>query len=258
MIELSLNNITVTYGSVVAIEDVSLALRGPGLVQLLGPNGAGKTTLMKVVAGLVRPRRGRVLINGVDVTGNPGRASRFVAYMPQLAPEVHVPLTPIEAVEMYASLRLRRWPRLGSSARSLAAKMLEAVKLPRRLWYSPLTTLSSGERQKVMLARILVANTPILLLDEPLASIDPPGRVEIANLIASLSKERLVIVSTHDPTLLLAHTSSVILLHRRVVAVGPPGDVLKAEILSKVYGKGVVEVPAGHLHIVDSHSYAKR
>ncbi len=255
-----LDSVTVAYGDAVALEDVTLRLRGPGLVLLMGPNGAGKTTLMRAVAGLVRPLRGRVLVDGVDVTGRPEAAGRFVAYMPQTAPEVHLPLTALEAVEWYLSIARARWPRLlaGRRLRSIAERALEAVGLPRDMWDKPVASLSVGLRQRVMLARVLALGTPVLLLDEPLAPVDPAGRAELAELLASIARERLVVVSVHDPSLLRPHAAMVVLLRRRLVAAGRPDEVLRAEVLERVYGRAVVEVPPGQPHIADSHSHVAR
>ena len=248
--------VTVAYGATIALQDVSLELKGKGLVQVIGPNGAGKTTLFKVIAGVVTPLRGRVYVNGVDVTGKPEVAGRYVSYMPQLPPEIDVPLTPYEALERYIMLYAARWPRIRAKTevRKRVEEVLSLVGLPRDAWHKPIPSLSGGQRQRAMLARALAVERPVLLLDEPLASIDPAGRAELARLIGEVSRERLVVVTSHDPTLLKPYTRLMVLLNRRVVAVGGVDEVLRVEVLSKVYGAAAIEVAPGHVHIADSHA----
>ncbi len=251
---LRLENVTVVLGGQKVLEDVTLRVKGPGLIQVLGPNGAGKTTLFRTILGLVKPVKGRVIVNDVDVTGEPDEAGKHVSYMPQTYPEIDLPLTPIEALQHYLALYHKRWPRLVSgNLREKVYWALEAVGLPRDAWNKPLHSLSGGQRQRVMLARALVTDRPVMLLDEPLASVDPAGRAELAKLIAEFAREKLVIVSSHDPTLLLEHTDAVVLLNHRVVAFGPPEKVLRVDVLREVYGGAVVEVTEGHVHIADSH-----
>ena len=106
--------------------------------------------------------------------------------------------------------------------------------------------------QRVLIARALVHDPQILLMDEPLSAVDPRGRAELARLIGGLGEEKLVIVTSHDPALLLEYTRSIILLNRRVVAVGPPSELLRIELLRKVYG-GAAIILEPHVHICDSH-----
>ncbi len=254
-LELRVENVTVVYGNVVALEDVSFSVKGPGLIQVLGPNGAGKTTLFKTIIGVVKPVKGRVTVNGVDVTGKPEEAGKYIAYMPQLPPDIDVPLTPYEALERYLLLYARRWPRLTVPAwvRRRVEEALTMVGLPEAAWHKPLSSLSGGQRQRVMLARAIVVDRPIVLLDEPLASIDPAGRAEIAKLIGDIARSRLVIASSHDPTLLRPYTKTMILVNRRVVAIGSVEEVMRVDVLVRVYGGAAIEVAPGHVHIADSH-----
>ncbi len=261
VIEVRLEGVDAGYGSEVVLRGVDLVLRGPGLVQILGPNGAGKTTLLRVMLGLLRPMRGRVLINGVDVTGRPELAGRFAGYVPQLEPgSRHFPLTAWEAVETECLVRCRKWPRLlaDAGARRSAEEALRRVGLPREAWGRPLHRLSGGQRQRVLIARALVHRPRLLVMDEPFSAVDPAGKREIARLIESLAEESLVVMTSHDPMLLLHRTDVIVLVNRGIVAYGAPSEVLRAEILEKVYGAAIVEVER-HLHIVDEHAaYPRR
>ncbi len=234
--KLVLDNVTVDYNGYTALRNVSLTLTGPGLYQVIGPNGAGKTTMLKVILGLVKPVKGRVLVDGVEVTGSPGRAGRFIGYVPQNpgAPQLS-PMTVIEFIEASLEMRGVRRPR------THAVKALNSVGVGREYYDYRLWELSGGILQRVYIARALAPNPPILVMDEPLANIDPSGRLEIAQLISRISKDKLVVTTSHDPNLLLSSTKAIIIVNREVIAVGPPREVMRREVLARVYGGSVVE-----------------
>lgn len=243
----------VGYDSHIVLRGVDLRLEGPALVQVLGPNGAGKTTLLRALLGLVKPRRGRVLINGVDVTGRPEKAGRYAGYVPQLPPGGHhYPVTAWELVETECRIRCRGRDR--SWVRERVEEALRQVGLPRSAWSTPIGRLSGGQRQRVFIARALVHNPPALFMDEPFSAVDPAGKVSLAHLVAEMAEKRLVVVTSHDPMLLMEHTSLIVLVNRGIVAAGPPEEVLRPEVLSKVYG-GAVLLVESHPHIVDEHSH---
>ena len=252
---IEVQGVRVAYGNEIVLEVDELRVEGPGVYQILGPNGAGKTTLLRVIAGLVKPVEGRVVINGVRVEGRPERAGRFIGYVPQVEHlgSVQFPVTPFELVASALLLR-KPWPRVKTPgwARSRVEAVLEKVGLPREAWHKNISELSGGQLQRVLIARALVHDPQILLMDEPLSAVDPRGRAELAKLIGDLGEEKLVLVTSHDPALLLDYTRKIVLLNRRVVAVGPPQDILRVELLRRVYG-GAAMVLEPHVHICDSH-----
>ncbi len=247
--------VRVAYGGETVLEVDELRVEGPGVYQVLGPNGAGKTTLLRVIAGLVKPLEGSVVINGVRVEGRPERAGKFIGYVPQVEHlgSIQFPVTPFELVASALLLR-RPWPRVKTPGwvRERVEAVLEKVGLPRDAWHKSVSGLSGGQLQRVLIARALVHEPQILLMDEPLSAVDPRGRAELAKLIGDLGEEKLVIVTSHDPALLLEYTRKMILLNRRVVAVGPPGEIMRVELLRRVYGGAALELEP-HVHICDSH-----
>jgi len=254
MTKLVVDRITVVLGSEVVLEDVEFEVIGPSLVQVLGPNGAGKTTLFNTILGLLKPVKGHIFIDGLNVTGNPRLAGKHVGYVQQFAGlDLELPITALELVASAYLLQQQKPPRLfrRKTALKRALEVLKKVGLDEHVSNKPLTQLSGGQKQRVFIARALVLDPPILIMDEPFSAVDPHGRVELAKIIGELAKEKLVIISSHDPTLLLEYTSKVLLLNRRVVAFGEPTEVLREDILRKVYG-GAVFVYATHVHISDS------
>ncbi|OYT53987.1 MAG: ABC transporter [Desulfurococcales archaeon ex4484_217_2] len=251
-----IDDITIAYGNSIVIDSLSLKYSGSGLIQILGPNGAGKTTLLKTILGLIKPIKGRVIINGVDVTGDPSKAGPHIGYVPQLFPEIQnrYPITAWELVESSYLLYRRKWPRLFGDTRSkdIVSKVLRTVGLIEDFWNESFWNLSGGQRQRVLIARAIVHDPQILIMDEPLSAVDPVGKAELANLIASLAKRKLVIVTSHDPMLLLKHTDLVLLLNRKFYIVGRPEEVLTLENTRKVYGESAIMVYQ-HIHISDTH-----
>ncbi len=245
--------VTVAYGDEVIFREEDLLVEGSGLYVIIGPNGAGKTTLFKVLLGLIRPVKGRVFLNGQDVTGRPEVAGKLVGYVPQLTSlDFPFPVSVEELVESAVALRRRPirlfFPR---EERWRVEKVMEEMGI-KDIADKPLGSLSGGQRQRALIARALVWDPQVLFMDEPVASVDPRGKAEIAERIKELSRDRMVLVSSHDPSLFLDSAKEVIVVNRGIVAKGRPADVMRAELLREVYGGGVSLVERC-VHLVDSH-----
>ena len=193
--EIKAENLAIGYSEPI-IENINFVFTRPSLIQVLGPNGAGKTTFLKTLIGLLRPLRGRVLIANEDVSGKPEKAGKYVGYVPQIFAPTHSPF-PVTAWEFVeAGLMLySRWPRIIASKdiRNRVKEVLELVDLPKSVWNKSIWKLSGGQRQRVLIARALINDPPILILDEPLAPVDPAGKALLAELIGKLGKEKLII-----------------------------------------------------------------
>ncbi|MCE4607203.1 MAG: metal ABC transporter ATP-binding protein [Desulfurococcales archaeon] len=247
-------NVTVRLGNEDIISDLNLDLEGPGLVVVIGPNGAGKTTLFQTLVGLVKPHKGKVRINNVDVTGNPKLAGKHIGYMPQLS-QVNrsFPITGREFVESSILFRMKP-PRLRVPG-WVSRKTEEIVRELGALEFmdKPISELSGGQIQRLMIARTVVPDTPILLLDEPTSAIDPRGKLDVIKFIEKLSRNKLVLLTTHDPTVFKEKAKLLIVFWRGVKAIGKPVEVLKPEILREIYGEMVIPVKEC-VHLVDTHA----
>ncbi len=249
--------LTVGYNHAPVIRDVSFEAITPTLVQILGPNGAGKTTLLKALLGLLKPISGHVYIDDVDVTGNPGKAGKYIGYVPQffVSATTHYPITPWELLENTLLLYRKRWPRLfvGIEYKRRIAELLRAVGLSREAWFKTFWQLSGGQRQRVLIAKALIHDPPILIMDEPFSAVDPAGKVDLANLIGCLKQTKIIIVTSHDPMLLLPYTDYVMLLNREKYVYGKPNQVLREDVATRFYGQAVIPVKE-HIHICDFHA----
>ena len=188
---LLIENVSKQYSrDVWGLRDFSLAL-GPGVLGLLGPNGAGKSTLMRVLATITRPTRGRVVWNDTDIVSSPDVLREVLGYLPQDF-GVYPNLTPLEFLEYLAAARGLE----PASARRRIDQLLQVVNLV-EVRKRPLGRFSGGMRQRVGIAQALLNDPLLLIVDEPTGGLDPEERLRFRNLLADLSGERIVILSTH-------------------------------------------------------------
>jgi ABC-2 type transport system ATP-binding protein len=188
---ISVEGLTKDYGSVVAVRDVSFQVSSGEIVGFLGPNGAGKTTTLRILAGFLGATAGHVSIAGFDVATDSLKARQKLGYMPEAAP-----LYPELRVREYLGFRaaLKQVPR--GERKSAVARALEQAAV-RDVAETPIGHLSKGYRQRVALADALVSNPPLLILDEPTAGLDPNQIIEVRKLIAELSENHTILLSTH-------------------------------------------------------------
>jgi len=177
------------YGPIRAVDGISFEVHRGDVLGFLGPNGAGKTTAMKLVTGFLEPDGGRIEVAGLDVAAHPLEARRRIGYLPENAPA-------------YGEMTVDGFLRFIAEARGVADgparidRVVDATGL-RRVRHQTVDTLSKGFKRRVGLAQAMVHDPEILILDEPTDGLDPNQKVLIQDLIASLSKDRCVILSTH-------------------------------------------------------------
>ncbi|HMM89500.1 ABC transporter ATP-binding protein [Bradyrhizobium sp.] len=220
----------------VVLKDISLALAAGHLVALVGPNGAGKTTLLRSLAGLI-PSDGEIEIGGERLSSLPlrERAKRF-GYLPQ----GHVVHWPLPARDIVA---LGRYPhgatdpaRLSPQDADAVLRAMQAVDVT-EFGDRRVTELSGGERSRVALARALAVEAPVILADEPTASLDPRHQIDVMqNLRATADKGVLVIVVTHDLGLAARFADHVLVLREgRLVSQGTPAEALSEQVMADVF-----------------------
>jgi iron complex transport system ATP-binding protein len=229
-------NLGVTLGGRTVLNGVSLSLSSGHLVAVVGPNGAGKTTLLRALAGLV-PSQGEIFIGGDALTSLPlrERARRF-AYLPQ----GHVVHWPLPARDIVA---LGRMPHGASDPARLSPKDAEAVLRAMQatgvaeLCDRSVTELSGGERSRVALARVLTVQAPVMLADEPTASLDPRYQLDVmTNLRTAADAGMLVMVVTHDLGLAARFADTVLVLaDGRLVAQGTAAEALSEKTMNDVF-----------------------
>src|SRR5436305_4822130 len=217
---INVQNLTKYYGDYAAVRDVSFAVPRGQVVGFLGPNGAGKSTTMRILAGYLAATSGRATIDGLDVFWDSVEVRRRIGYMPENCP-------------LYPELRVTEYLRFRAGIKGLsrAQRRTRIDYVLQRCWLADVRrqligTLSKGYRQRVGLADALLAEPPVLILDEPTAGLDPAQIRETRGLIRELGKEHTVLLSTHILPEVEMTCDSVIIIHRGRVVESSPLDEL--------------------------------
>lgn len=240
---LHVEDLTVTYGANPVLWDIDLDIPPGVMCAIVGPNGAGKSTLIKAALGLVRPVAGHVRFLGRSI----GQMRGQIGYVPQRhSVDWDFPTTARDVVEMglYRDLGWLRRPGKAEHARALAA--LAEVGM-QDYADRQISQLSGGQQQRVFIARALVQDAPILILDEPMAGVDASTEAIIIALLKKLRDAgRTVIVVHHDLTTVQSYFDWLVMLNVRIIAQGPVAQTYSAENLRAAYGRhlAMIAVPA--------------
>ena len=229
MTGIAASNLVLKRNGATLLDDVSLTLGARESVAVIGPNGAGKSTLLKVLAGIEAPTSGRVRIGDRELASLSSAArARAIGFLPQYF-DPHWDLTVGELVRLGAE----RGERLPEDAIEKMGDQFELVGLGHRRW----STLSGGERARVLLAAVLVVDPPALLADEPAASLDIRHRLDVIETLAQRGRDRLSVVVVHDLDLAFGFFDRVILMARgRIVADAPAHRLIDDPLLDTTFG----------------------
>lgn len=229
-----LQGVTCGYEGDIVLRDVTLQVNEGDFVGLLGPSGAGKTTLLRTMLGAVDLYGGTVVVDGAPV--HEGRRAR-AGYVPQLETvDWNFPVTVEEVVLMGRAADGGFFPWSRREDRAAAREMMERLGIA-HLARRHIRELSGGQQQRVFLARALVSNPRLLLLDEPTSGVDIKTRDDILHLLDELNHQGVtVIMTTHELNAVAAHLPWVVCVNGRIVAEGPPAEVFTPEILKETYG----------------------
>ena len=230
---MELRGVTTGYEGRHVLRDVSLSVMPGDFVGLLGPSGSGKSTLLRCILGTVDLYSGDVVVEGQSVSHKRPRAG----YVPQLETiDWNFPVTVHEVVMMGCTMDNPLFPWHRRKEKERASRIMDRLGIT-GLAGRHIRELSGGEQQRTFLARALVSNPHLLLLDEPTTGVDIKTRDDVMHLLDELNHEGItVVMSTHEINSVAAHLPRVICLNGHVTADGPPGEVFTSEILSHTYG----------------------
>jgi len=234
---------TVLRGARAILDDASCVIRPGAHTAIIGPNGAGKSTLLKCLAGVLKPDRGAVLLDGSPLAQTPRRAAaRRISYVPQ-QPEPDLPYSAGEFVLLARYAHQGRWGGPQASDEHAADEAL-AIAGVEEFRDRVMATLSGGESRRVHVAAALAQGGGAILLDEPAAHLDYKHQAELHALLRRLKAERglAVVTVSHDLHLGLGGADQLIVMRGgAIIHAGPPGDWLSAENLRGLYGVGFTE-----------------
>lgn len=242
MVDLSIEGVDCFYDSAKVLENVRFSVKTGTFLGILGPNGSGKTTLLKSISRVLKPRKGTILLDDADVYKMKSReVAKHMAVVPQDS-SIAFSFTALDIVLMGRTPHLSRLETESPKDLAIAKKAMEYTKT----WYlaqRPVTELSGGEKQRVIIARALTQEPKILLLDEPTSHLDISNQLEILDLLKHLCTEKkLLIISVfHDFNLVARYCDSIIMLKQgKIVAAGKTVETLTSKIITNVFGIDVI------------------
>ena len=217
---IEVKNVSKKYGNFVAVDNISFDVKDNEVVGFLGPNGAGKSTTMNMITGYIEPSKGKIIVDGYDVSKSPRKAKKQIGYMPETVP-LYSELTVKEFVNYMADLKyVKSKEKKAEVEKALKETGLEEVK------NKLIKNISRGYKQRVSMAGALIGNPKVLILDEPTVGLDPKQITEIRGLIKDLGKKHTVILSSH----ILSEVSQicervVIINNGKIIAIDTPENL---------------------------------
>lgn len=235
-------NVSFSYQRRLVLENVSFQIPDRSFTTIVGPNGGGKTTLIKLMLGLLRPLTGTIRVLG----GDPMAVRDRIGYMPQHAHyDVMFPVRVLDVVLMGTLKKGMRHFFGTAHRREKALAALEEVGI-RDLWNRPFAALSGGQQRRVLIARSLVSDPDLLLMDEPTANVDKATEAGFYDLLAHFSHRITVILVTHDLGFVSRYVDHVVCVNKRV-AIHPTSEIT-GEIIQEMYGRDLRMVRHDHEH----------
>jgi zinc/manganese transport system ATP-binding protein/zinc transport system ATP-binding protein len=245
-----IDRLTCGYDGLPVLRDVSLTLAEGQFAGIVGPSGSGKTTLLRALLGAVERYGGQVSLDGQPIERLAAGRLR-IGYVPQLETvDWNFPVTVEQVVLMGLAAEARYLPTIGRGERQQMMDLLDRLGIA-QLARRHIRDLSGGQQQRVFLARALIRNPRLLILDEPTTGADIKTRHEVLHLLSGLNREGMtILLSTHDLNSVAAHLPWVVCLNGQIVAEGHPDQVFTPEILGRTYGAEMVVLRQDNLILV--------
>ena len=245
---IELRNVRFGYGAKLVLDEINLHLHAGQFAALVGPSGAGKTTLLKLILGTLKPTRGEICVDGCVVDSS--RHLR-VGYVPQLETvDWNFPVTVEQVVLMGCTRSSPRWPWHTQQDKQHMHALLDQLDLP-GLHNRHIRDLSGGQQQRVFLARALISQPDLLVLDEPTAGVDIRTAESVLHLLAHLNQDgKTILMTTHDLNAAAAHVPWVICLNQTIIAQGAPEEVFTVPTLNQTYHGDMLVIKQDGLMII--------
>lgn len=232
---IQLENLTKNFGSFRAVDHISFSVAPGEVLGFLGPNGAGKSTTMKMITGFLTPSSGSVRVFGDNIEESPIAVKQQIGYLPEGAPS-YGDMTVLEFLEFIADMRELK----GAKKKERINTVIDQIELA-KVKHQAIETLSKGFKRRVGLAQAILHDPKVLILDEPTDGLDPNQKHQVRQLIQSMAKDKIIIISTHILEEVSAVcTRAIIIDQGRIIADGSPAEL---EAKSKYHGAVMIRVP---------------
>lgn len=239
--QIKVSGLSFGYNEARVLDDISITINEGDIIGILGPNGAGKSTLIKLIAGLLKPSSGNVLIEDESIHKiSPKQRAKKIAYVPQI---ISMPFS-YTAVEVVLMGRTHNLPLLGLESKGDISAAMDAMSKTdcAHLASRPFDSLSGGERQRVILARAFAQGAKIMLLDEPTAFLDIRHQIEFNSYIREDNDHSgtTIVSAIHDINLASVFCSKIVLLKEgKIIATGTPQETINNELIGLTFGVDV-------------------
>lgn len=233
---LKVENLNFYYGEHHVLKNISFNAEKPELWALMGPNGGGKTTFFKCIMGFLKPDSGSIIISGINYKEiTTSKMAKLISYVPQ-EHKPPFPFTVREIVLMGRSPYMNGVFGLKNKDYDIADNSMETVGIL-DIAHKPVTSLSGGQRQLVLIARAIAQDTPIMILDEPTSALDFNNQINIWKILKQISSSKLVIACSHDPNHILWFTDKTIAVKNgEIKASGITKEIISTQLLKEIYG----------------------
>ena len=243
---ISLQQLSFSYRTQPVLQGVSLEIPQRSLLALIGPNGSGKTTLLRLMSKVLRPQQGTILLHGRPLSSFSARD--LARQLAVISSEQHFefPFSVADVVAMGRFPHLNRLERMSDQDWTMVDEAMERTSVL-HFRHRSISQLSSGEKQRVLIARAIAQQPSVLMLDEPNAHLDINHQIAIFNLLRTLNRQHqmTVIVVLHDLSAAATFCETMVLLHRgQIVRTGTPAEVITAELIQQTYGAEVAVFPS--------------
>jgi ABC-type Mn2+/Zn2+ transport system ATPase subunit len=231
------NGLSVAFDGRHALEDITVEIPVPSITAIIGPNGAGKSVFLRVLIGSVRPTSGSIRVLGVDPVAHPEKVKRLVSYVAQKEKFSYPVPIGVNEVVMMGLLAGKSIPRVHT--RNDDQRVEEALKVVEMedQYERPFDKLSGGQQQRVLLARSIIRQPRVLILDEPFNAVDVATQNVMIEYLQQLRDKGVgIIIVAHDTNPLACLMEQIMILNRRLIDFGPPKKVLRPDVLAQVYG----------------------
>ena len=217
---IKIDNLKKSFGHFLAVDGITFNVGAGEVLGFLGPNGAGKSTTMKMISGFIKPTSGAITVCGHDVLRNPVAAKELIGYLPEGAP-AYADMTPLQYLRFIAEIRGFK----GAEQQKRIDAVVEQLEL-KPVLHRPIDNLSKGFKRRVGIAQAILHDPQVLILDEPTDGLDPNQKHQVRELIRSLSRDKIVVISTHILEEVTAVcTRAIIIAGGRVLADASPSEL---------------------------------